>query len=123
MVIKELPGVDVWIEDTLENRKRLRVAFAMCNMGDFEAIERMQFVPGWTTFNLNNGMPLDVMTGMKGLEQFTFNECLEAAIIGEIEGIQVPFLHINHLLLNKKAVNRPKDQMDVIYLEKIKAIA
>lgn len=28
--------------------------------------------------------------------------------------------HINHLLANKKAVNRPKDQIDVIELEKIK---
>jgi hypothetical protein len=32
----------------------------------------------------------------------------------------VPFLHINHLIANKVAVNRPKDQLDVMYLEKIK---
>ena len=36
--------------------------------------------------------------------------------------IKVPFLHINHLIQNKKAVNRLKDQLDVIYLEKIKQI-
>jgi hypothetical protein len=34
-----------------------------------------------------------------------------------INGIVVPFLHINHLIANKKAVNRPKDQLDIIYLE------
>ena len=39
-----------------------------------------------------------------------------------IEGIEIPFLHINHLIANKKAVNRPKDLLDVIYLEKIKEI-
>jgi hypothetical protein len=40
----------------------------------------------------------------------------------EIDDIIVPFLHINHLIANKKAVNRPKDQLDVIYLEKIRQI-
>lgn len=34
----------------------------------------------------------------------------------------VPFLHINHLLANKKAVYRSKDQIDVMKLEKIKKI-
>ncbi len=114
--------VDLWLEDTKENRTNLRKTFIDCDMGDFEALERMQFVPGSTTFQLNNGMPLDIMTSMKGLEQLTFDEYLKNAIIGEIENIQVPFLHINHLIANKKAVNRPKDQLDVIYLEKIKAL-
>jgi len=35
---------------------------------------------------------------------------------------QVPFLHINHLIQNKKVVNRPKDQVDVIELEKIRKL-
>lgn len=59
---------------------------------------------------------------MKGLESFGFDELLSAAFRAEIEGIIVPFLHINHLIQNKKAVNRPKDQVDVIYLERIKKI-
>ena len=33
--------------------------------------------------------------------------------------LNIPFLHINQLVLNKKAVNRPKDQLDVTELEKI----
>lgn len=39
--------------------------------------------------------------------------------VAEIENVKVPFLHINLLILNKKAVNRPKDQLDVLELEKI----
>jgi hypothetical protein len=38
----------------------------------------------------------------------------------EIEGIMVPFLHINHLIELKKRQIHPKDQIDVIYREKIK---
>ena len=39
--------------------------------------------------------------------------------IAEIEDIKIPFIHINQLILNKKEVNRPKDQLDVTELEKI----
>lgn len=81
----------------------------------------MRFIPGWTTFYAA-GVELDIMTSMKGLENLSFDECLQMAAIAEIESIKVPFLHINHLIENKKAVNRPKDQLDVIYLEKIKLL-
>lgn len=59
---------------------------------------------------------------MKGLEGYSFDECMTVAKKVDIASITVPFLHINHLIQNKKAVNRPKDQLDVIYLEKIKKI-
>lgn len=62
------------------------------------------------------------MVKMEGLEEFSFDECLKVAMIADIDGVPVPVLHINHLIANKKAVNRPKDQLDVIYLEKVKKL-
>jgi hypothetical protein len=59
---------------------------------------------------------------MKGLEEFSFQDCYTQAVEANLEGVIVPFLHINHLIANKKKVNRPKDQIDVIYLEKIKKL-
>jgi len=114
--------MDIWIEDSPENRDCLRRAFSSYGMGDFPMLETLEFVPGWTNFNLNNGLKLDVMVGVKGLEQYTFDECLEMATMGDIDGVIVRFLHINHLIASKKAANRPKDQIDVIYLEKIKQL-
>jgi hypothetical protein len=114
--------MDLYIEDSLENRKKLRAAFAVYGMGDFQSIETMQFVPGWTQFNLNNGFVLDIMTAMKGLENYTFDYCYQLASRAQIHEVTVPFLHINHLLANKKAVNRPKDQLDVIELERIQKL-
>ena len=113
---------DIWIDDTNSNRKNLRISFKEYGIGDFDMMERMQFVPGWTYFNLNNGLRLDVMIGVKGLEGLGFDECFKYATIGYIEDVKVPFLHINHLIASKKAANRPKDQLDVIYLEKIKKL-
>ena len=112
----------MWINDTLENRQALRRAFISCGIGDYPMIEYMQFVPGWTEFHLNNSLRLDIMTEMKGLEAFTFDECLQMASIADIEGVSIPFLHINQLILNKTVVNRPKDQSDVMALEQIRKL-
>ena len=112
--------IDLWIDDNTENRERLRQAFKKCGMGDFYMLNTMPIIPGWTDFQLNSGLRLDLLLNMKGLEGFSFEESLELASIAEIEGVRVPFLQLNQLIANKKAVNRPKDQVDVIYLEKIR---
>jgi len=114
--------LDIWLKDTLENRQALRAAFICCDMGDFPMIEYMQFLPGWTEFHLNNALRLDILTDMRGLEAYTFDECLQMASIADIEGINIPFLHINQLIENKKQVNRPKDQLDVLALEEIRKL-
>ncbi len=62
------------------------------------------------------------MTSMKGLEDISFDAAFEKITKAEIENVEVPFLHINQLIANKKAVNRPKDQIDVIELERIKQL-
>ena len=114
--------MDIWIEDSPENRQNLRQAFFEVDMGDYFMMDRMQFVPGWSDFTLNNGLKLDIMTSMKGLENYSFDECFQMATIAEIENVKIPFLHINQLIANKKAVNRSKDQIDVMELEKIKLL-
>jgi hypothetical protein len=113
--------INLYIEDSLLNRKKIRKAFLELEMGDYESIEQIQFVPGWVDFSLNNGVRLDIMTSLKGVDML-FDEILQMAPVAEIEGVFVPFLHINHLIANKKVVNRSKDQIDVIELEKIKKI-
>jgi hypothetical protein len=79
----------------------------------------MQFIPGWTDFQLNMGFKLDIMTTVKGLENIGFEECYQYALIAEIEGVHVRFLHYNHLDC-KKAADRPRDLLDIEELEKIR---
>jgi hypothetical protein len=100
---------DIWVEDTAENRQRLRVAFKQYGMGDFEQLLSMQFIAGYTYFHLNNGLRLDLMpTTMKGLENYSFDECYKVASIAEIGDVSVPFLHINLLIPIKKQLIVPK---------------
>lgn len=113
--------IDIWLEDTLENRKKLRLVLEVLDFGDFPMIETMQFIAEWSSIK-HGDIELDIMTNMKGLENLTFDDCLARASVAEIDGIEIPFLHINDLIANKKIVNRPKDQIDVIELEKIKSL-
>lgn len=112
--------IDLWIKDTIENRKKLRLVLNELELGDFEGVETTEFIPGFTSITLNSGFELDIMTYMKGLEQSNFDECFTLAPTAIIEGISVRFLHINHLIDVKKACGRPKDLLDVIELEKIR---
>ncbi len=114
-------NVDIYLEDTVENRRKLRQAYNAYGMGDFPSFETMQFIPGWVDFPLQNGARLDIMTSMKGIDA-SFDECLALAPKMTIRGEIVPVLHINHLLANKKAIARLKDQLDVQELEKIKKL-
>jgi len=112
--------IDLLIKDDIVNRQKLAGAFSELGYGNI-SFETLQFVPGWTNFYIGAGIQLDIMTSLKGVD-LSFDECLRMAPVAEIEGVMVPFLHINHLIQNKKVVNRPKDQIDVMELEKIKKI-
>ncbi len=111
--------IDIYIEDTTENRTNLRSALRSMGLGDYENIQTMQFVPGWTDIPLNFGFRLDLMTSVKGLENKSFSELLNNATIVDIENTKVYFIDYDNLILSKKAANRPKDLLDIEELEKV----
>jgi hypothetical protein len=111
--------VDILIEDTPENRKNLRKAFAAIGIGDFAAIETMQFIPGFTDFTISYDLRLDVMTSIKGIENESFDSLLNNATIVLLKETPVYFLDYDSLIKAKKATNRLKDQLDIEELEKI----
>ena len=111
--------IDIYIKDSVENRNNLRKALKDAGIGDFKQIENIQFVPGWTDFSLDSGMRLDIMTEVKGLENIPFEELWKLATVVMVEEIPVFFLDYNNLIASKKAVNRPKDQLDIEELEKL----
>lgn len=111
--------IDIFIEDSLENRQNLRAALKQLGIGDFKNIITMQFIPGWTDITLNFNLRLDIMTSVKGLESNSFDQLLEKAYITEINEIPVYFIDYENLIIAKKAANRPKDILDIEELEKI----
>jgi hypothetical protein len=111
--------IDIFIEDSIENRENLREALKQSGIGDFENLNTMQFIAGWTDITLNFNLRLDIMTSVKGLENTTFEQLLEKAYITEISDIPVYFIDYENLIIAKKASNRPKDLLDIEELEKL----
>lgn len=111
-------NINIYLEDTIENRINLRKALKSINLGDFETIETMQFIPGWTDFSLNYGLRLDIMTVVKGLEDKSFSSLLEDATIVMIDKTPIYFIDYESLIIAKKASNRPKDLIDIEELAK-----
>ncbi|WKL48202.1 nucleotidyltransferase [Flavobacterium pectinovorum] len=111
--------VDIYLDDTIENRVNLRKALKSINLGDFETIETMQFIPGWTDFTLSYGLRLDIMTTVKGLEDKSFSSLLDDATIVMIGETPVYFIDYDNLIIAKKAANRPKDILDIEELNKL----
>lgn len=111
--------IDIFIEDSMENRANLRTALRELGIGDFENINTMQFIPGWTDITLNFNLRLDIMTSVKGLEDNSFDLFLKKAYVVEINDIPVYFIDYENLIIAKKASNRPKDIIDIEELEKI----
>ena len=63
------------------------------------------------------GLPpnrIDIITKIDGVEG---DDAWGDAEFVEIYGLRVPLIGKRHLLLNKKATGRPKDQIDVLWME------
>src|SRR5579863_5117071 len=58
--------LDMWLEDTLVNRKNLRKAFNQLGYGDFEPLETLPLLPGVVDFLIGGGIHLDILGEMKG---------------------------------------------------------
>jgi hypothetical protein len=112
--------IDLWIRDSKLNRHNLLLALQNIGLNYLDDLENYQFIPGWASFKTLSGIDLDIMTYLKGFPQEKFESCLASASIAKIFELEIPFFHINHLIEAKKAVFRPKDQLDIIELEKIK---
>lgn len=110
--------LDIWLKDSKDNRSNLGKALAQFGYGNI-AFDKIDFIPGWSNLYIGNGISLDIVTSMVGLENITFDDALSAAAVARIFDVEVPFLQINQLIQNKKSTNRPKDKIDIIELQKI----
>jgi hypothetical protein len=110
--------LDIWLKNESSNKKNLGKALVQFGYDEL-SFEDMDFVPGWTDFYIGSGVRLDIVTEMAGLENISFDDALQHANVAQIFDVNVPFLHINQLIKNKKATGRPKDIIDVSELEKI----
>jgi len=57
------------------------------------------------------------------INSVSFEEANSMKIFAEFEGLNIPFLHLNHLILSKMNTGRSKDKTDIEELQRIKNIS
>lgn len=111
--------LDIYLKDTRENRINLIEAIDEMGYGRYDMLVDIPIIAGYCEVLMDDGMYADLMTDIPGLDKKQYDEYLNMATVDLIGGFEVYFLHYNHLLDNKKATNRAKDQLDVQELERI----
>lgn len=111
--------LDIYLRDTIPNRKNLIEAIDEMGYGRYDMLIHVPIIAGYCEILMDDGMYADLMTDIPGLDKEKYDEYLAMGTVDVINGFEVRFLHYNHLLDNKRATNRIKDQLDVQELERI----
>jgi predicted nucleotidyltransferase len=109
--------LDIWVNKTPSNYKKLVAAFNEFGLPVFDMTEE-NFLsnPAFDVFSFGRApVSVDILTHVKGLE---FHESFEHAKFLNVEGIEVRLIDFRDLILAKKAAGRHKDLDDLENLEK-----
>ncbi len=115
--IRATGNIDIFVEPTIENSQK--VISSLIKFGaPLMNIEARDFFKEGTVYQM--GLPplrIDIITKVDGL---TFEEAISDSIIYKISNIDVPFLSLEKLIINKNSTGREKDKGDVEELKKVK---
>jgi hypothetical protein len=104
--------MDIWVERTSENYKKIRHAFFEFGMPVFDMTEDVFLNhPEQDVFTF--GRPpssIDMMVAVKGLD---FNECYKNSVFFYEDALPIRTIDLNNLISAKKASGRPKDMNDL----------
>lgn len=109
--------MDVWVEQTEDNYRKLLKAFHQFHMPVFDMTkENFLHHKDWDVFKFGRKpVAIDIMTKVKGLD---FTECYSLVKVFEDGDLKIKTLHLNHLLEAKKEAGRLKDLDDIDQLTK-----
>lgn len=108
--------MEIWVERSFENYKKLEKAFQQFGMPTFDMTQE-NFLNNQDMDVFTYGTPpvsIDILTELKGLD---FSGAFEHSTIHNIENIKIRVLHLDDLIKAKKASGRLKDLDDI---EKLK---
>lgn len=114
--VRTTGDLDLWLNRTSENYSRFILAANEFGLPTSEMTEQ-KFLHDKSIDVFSFGRPpygLDIMLEVKGL---IFKECFDLSSMYETDNIKIRLINYQHLLLAKKASGRPKDLVDIIYLE------
>jgi hypothetical protein len=110
--------LDVWLKP--DNNNKIKLINLLKNY-DFEDeslnhIEQLDFTQALVFSIGHEPYKTDFLTKVSGV---TYEEADKEKIIFEHEGISVPFINLNHLVLTKIGTGRGQDQIDIEKLQQV----
>ena len=112
--------IDVWLDDTKENRSKFVQAVKDYGIDGADLLMNMPFIAGYTELMLDNGLIIDLMSDMKFFKKENFNEChSQSRKFILLEDIELSILNINHLISEKENSIRIKDIQDAEELKRL----
>ncbi|CAN5431378.1 hypothetical protein BH09BAC5_BH09BAC5_10680 [soil metagenome] len=116
---KTTGDIDLWIKpENGINKKKLLEAFE--NLGVeksiLEQLEDKDFTKPVVFIDGEEPFKIDFMTFISGVE---FIEAWEMRTIAILDKIEIPFIHLNHLVQSKISTGRAKDTIDIEKLQQI----
>lgn len=114
-LVRATADIDLWVRPTAENAARVCEALIR-----FGAPAEQFTVEDFTRPNrvVQLGVPpirIDLLTAISGV---SFDEAWESRMPVEMDGLSVPVLGRDQLIANKRASGRPKDLLDLQWLER-----
>jgi predicted nucleotidyltransferase len=106
--------LDIWISNSLDNAKLVYKA-----LEKFGAPLNKITIEDLTTPDLvfQIGIEPSRIDILMGVEALAFDDCWERRSSVTIDGIEIHFISLDDLIINKNAVARPQDLIDVKNLE------
>jgi predicted nucleotidyltransferase len=107
--------LDVWVNPTKENYRKLILAFNKFGLSLFDMTEEL-FLVNKELNVFTFGRPpvcIDLLTRLKGLN---FDEVYPSSYQTEFSGVDVRMIDLPDLIRAKKASNRPKDIDDINHI-------
>jgi len=111
--------IHIYLQDSVDNRKRIIDALDKLGYGRFEELLKVPILAGYCEIMLDDGMYVDLMTAIPGLDPAHFDEQYKRRSETEVEGILISYLSYPDLMINKEKTGRTKDLDDYDQLLKV----
>lgn len=111
--------IDLWLEDTRENRLALIKALDDLGIGNFPELMEVPFLAGYCEILLEHGIYADLMDAVLGFSKDDFQACYSKAEVLDINGVAIKFISFDDHLISKGSSSRGKDRIDYTELQKV----
>lgn len=110
--------MDIWLKPTNEAKPALTSVLRKLDISseELDAINALDFsnILAFSVFE-----PPEQVDFLTQISMVDFDEAYASKIIAEIDGIQVPVIHLNHLVLSKINTGRAQDKADIEALQNV----